>query len=391
MANINLLDNFSSIIFTSGNFVSEANFFPRVFNVPVAAASQIQYPDGSLQETFTIDGNTYSISFEVEHVVYVETDTEVVGLIGNDLYDDVDYNGSVYGGMYFDDYTEFMFLSTKALPERTILNALTFGTSFGSLVLNENNIIVTETFDNQVQAMGGNDWIIADDGSDTLLGGTGYDTINGGYGNDFLNGEAGNDVLFGEEDDDDLIGGAGNDQLFGGKGNDSLAGDGGADTLYGEAGSDNLDGGSGNDLLYGNEGSDALLGGSGKDKLYGGAGIDRLNGGTSGDYLYGGDSGDFLSGDGGWDKLIGGKGDDLLSGGDGHDRFIFSGRAGYDAISDFNVEEDTIVLRHTGRDSVDDLRFTEQGNDVLVGYGKGKILLMDTTLDEATHAHFEFG
>ncbi len=85
-----------------------------------------------------------------------------------------------------------------------------------------------------------------------------------------------------------------------------------ADDLRGESGkSETLLGGGGNDRLKGLSGNDRILGGEGNDRLYGNIGNDTLKGGA------------------------------------GADKFVFDSMltlANVDAISDFNVADDTIWL-----------------------------------------------
>ncbi|NVO28050.1 calcium-binding protein [Donghicola sp. C2-DW-16] len=391
MANINLFDRFSSIIFTYGFDVTAASFLPQTNLWNSASQIQSETATEAAYEEFYFEGDTYYLSVDVEEAVYAETANGMLALAGNDLSDFSDSNGDVYAAGYFGEDEAFAFMTSSPLSEKTVLNSFASGQSLGTTLLAGHNVIVVEDSDTRVDALGGNDWVIGGDGADSLNGGTGNDLLYGNYGRDVLNGDDGNDQLFGAENADTLNGGNGNDLLFGGDDWDKLYGDEGADSLYGEDGNDTLTGGTGTDLLSGDWGWDHLYGGQDKDKLYGGANSDYLNGGGGRDKLFGQDGDDTLLGGTGLDKLTGGKGDDTLTGGGGNDRFIFSGRAGHDTITDFDVDHDTIVLKHTGRESVDDLRFTQVDDDVLIGYGKGKILLLDTTLDDATHGHYVFG
>ncbi|MDQ6437245.1 calcium-binding protein [Mesorhizobium sp. LHD-90] len=250
----------------------------------------------------------------------------------------------------------------------------------------------------------GNDILIGEDGSDQMDGGGGRDRVsyeNMGSGaivslaDQSLNaGSAAGDILVGVED----LYGTSRDDTFYGDGNaNRLYGDMGADTLFGSGGNDTLNGGIGNDILHGGEGDDSLQGSNGNDVLHGGAGADTLRGFAStgddggsdtasyetatarvvaslqnranntgdaaGDRYYlidnlrGSDHGDSLAGDGfgnvidggaGNDTLRGYGGKDTLSGGDGKDIFVFSSAlsasANVDAITDFNVADDTIRL-----------------------------------------------
>jgi Ca2+-binding RTX toxin-like protein len=64
------------------------------------------------------------------------------------------------------------------------------------------DILTGDSFDNQIQGLGGNDLISGLGGNDALLGLDGNDTVRGGSGNDVLAGNRGRNVL---------VGGAGSD------------------------------------------------------------------------------------------------------------------------------------------------------------------------------------
>ncbi|MBE9171371.1 tandem-95 repeat protein, partial [Pleurocapsales cyanobacterium LEGE 06147] len=114
----------------------------------------------------------------------------------------------------------------------------------------------------------------------------------------------------------------GDDLYHGLNGNDTVRGDAGDDRLFGNNGNDTLNGGLGNDTLFGNNGEDQLFGDAGDDWLFG---------------------------DNGNDTLIGGTGNDTLTGGRGADRFIFnSPHEGVDTITDFSVNNDTLVFSAAG-------------------------------------------
>ena len=102
---------------------------------------------------------------------------------------------------------------------------------------------------------------------------------------------------------------------------------------------DSLDGGKGNDRLYGGDLNDILIGGSGRDYINGGDGNDAITGV------------DIVSfGVGEIDRLWGGDGEDTFILGnenrcfydDGNNRN--KGRSDYAFISDFDVNDDDILL-----------------------------------------------
>jgi Ca2+-binding RTX toxin-like protein len=72
-----------------------------------------------------------------------------------------------------------------------------------------------------------------------------------------------------------------------------------------------------------------------------------INAGMGDDKVTGGKGDDFLVGGAGNDTLSGGSGDDSLLGGGGSDTFLFAsgpGKGGLDAIQDFSVADDLILL-----------------------------------------------
>lgn len=155
------------------------------------------------------------------------------------------------------------------------LPALTVGTEGNDGV----SLLATEKL---YHALGGEDWIYANnvstyidggDGDDGLTGGGKADILFGGQGMDWLDGGLGNDILVGGEDDDGLIGNAGVDRLFGGSGYDYFYGGDNADYLWGEAGNDVLHGDAGPDAMYGGRGNDSFDAEAGNDIHNGGAGI----------------------------------------------------------------------------------------------------------------------
>ena len=231
-------------------------------------------------------------------------------------------------------------------------------------------------------------------GDDTLEGGPGNDTLVGGIGNDILSGGTGADLLDGGDGHDELTGGPGDDYLHGGGGADGLDGGSGADWLEGGAGSDALEGGDGDDILIGDN-FPAFL-------IYEEPVPAALNEQSMSDdpgeielisYLpFGGD--DTLSGGAGSDLLDGGYGNDELSGGPGADIFVFAYDSGYDVITDFRIDEDSIDLSaFDGIDTIDDLNLQQQGDDLvidLLAHGGGEITLQDVNQADLTDTHLIF-
>jgi Ca2+-binding RTX toxin-like protein len=100
----------------------------------------------------------------------------------------------------------------------------------------------------------------------------------------------------------------------------------------------------GNDQVYGGQEADQVSGNKGDDRVYGNWGNDTLDGGEGSDTLFGGRDNDVLSGGAGDDRLSGGVGNDSLWGGDGLDSFVFEKSSGIDAVEDFQIGSDKIVV-----------------------------------------------
>lgn len=151
-------------------------------------------------------------------------------------------------------------------------------------------------------------------GNDYIYGANGFDTIGGGAGNDTISGGDSADIVYGGTGDDLIFGGAGDPAYF-----HQLQGEGSTIT----------------ESLFGGEGNDTIWGGEGVDIAWGGAGRDRLLGEEGSDTLVGGAGNDWIAGD---------EGDDVLTGGADADGFMVSYDGSIDHVTDFNVEEDQLML-----------------------------------------------
>ena len=284
------------------------------------------------------------------------------------------------------------------------------------------DILVGDDEGNILYGESGGDVLVGVKGRDTLVGGEGNDTLLGGglhssfwgvvsdlseedptgifYFNrpdpltfaETLRGQAGDDVLIGgswhDANADQKVGaeeltlgsldqqeswgfnnvmwgGVGNDELHGANGFDTLGGGAGDDLIYGYGGIDRIFGGAGNDTIVGGAGDPELFhreegGGSiYVEELYGGAGNDEISGGEGDDYIFGGTGSDFLSG---------GAGDDTLLGGAGSDVFEFI--QGFDTLSDFNPDEDTLSLEF----GLSREQYKAQSQDTVIGGEAGLLL-----------------
>ena len=191
------------------------------------------------------------------------------------------------------------------------------------------------------------------------------EVIAGDSGENNLRGSQGGDAISGFESNDTLMGAPGDDFLFGGAGDDLLLGRPGHDVLSGGAGDDDMRGGLGNDYLNGDSGDDSIKGGSGNDTLvgydiFGDTPYVREN------FLLFTDEeavawpeyqepdapeANTLVGEEGNDALFLGAGD-VASGGADQDAFFIYEWANAEGnapeITDFNDEEDVLILRHYG-------------------------------------------
>ncbi len=210
---------------------------------------------------------------------------------------------------------------------------------------------------------------------DKLIGTNDGETIEGLGGNDTLNGKNGDDIL---------DGGKGKDTMNGGKGDDTYLVDNpkdvikesrnrGIDTVNASinytlknnvenlvlTGKKSLNG-------TGNNGKNEITGNDAKNVIKGKGGNDLLNGEGGSDRLFGDNGKDTLTGGGGNDILDGGKGNDTLTGGGGKDKFVFntkrpfrSSDVGVDAIEDFILGDDKIVLDRTTFNSLKNNQFRD--------------------------------
>ncbi len=277
-----------------------------------------------------------------------------------------------------------MLQNVRQNPEAPLTVVLTEGSGTNSIVLNGNNLTITNDNGDRSFELDRNTYLV-------LKGSAGDDNIsidlsnaapgilknfrvNAGLGDDTVEvtslpealrraaihvGDGADAVevaatvsqkllIYGGSGDDTLGGGAGNDVIHGGDGDDQLRGGDGHDRLVGRRGSDHI---------WGLNGSDTVLGGSADDKLYGGRGDDLMRGGRGNDRMFGSNGADVMAGNAGDDKVFGNHGADTLldialatvndhfEGGGGIDRFI-SGNVPVqeviDRLFDFTQEEDLI-------------------------------------------------
>ena len=121
------------------------------------------------------------------------------------------------------------------------------------------------------------------------------------------------------------------------------------------------------------------------------------------DWIMGADSGSYLNGHGSNDTLIGGDGDDVIvgglrrdvmTGGSGSDLFILQMGDDLDRITDFQFGAggDTLVFSGNGAvDGIEDLVFTQYGEDLRIRYGSNSTVILEhTLLSDVDGANFVF-
>ena len=247
----------------------------------------------------------------------------------------------------------------------------------------------------------GDDTLNGGAGDDTLNGGEGRDVLNGGAGNDLLtggedsdefNGGGGSDTvnlatpapLFGvpvqgplvvdlaegaadgedgREDTynsiENIIGGHGADTIYGDENNNVITGGNGADTLYGRGGHDTLDGGDGADTLEGGPGNDTYVNPGNNDTITekedegtdtvsyassdSAAVVDTVPANFEG--FVGSAVDDTITANNLGNVIEGGVGDDGITLGDGEDTVVYNKGDGSDTVTDFSVDEDTVILK----------------------------------------------
>jgi hypothetical protein len=144
-------------------------------------------------------------------------------------------------------------------------------------------------------------------------------------------------------------------------------------TFQGSQVDDGITASPGDDILNGNAGDDELEGNAGNDILDGGAGDDTLDGGAGDDTLTGGP---------GNDNIYGGLGNDTLTGGTGADTFHFYYGDGNNTITDWNGDQDEIIVYDSDGLSVDspEHKITYNSvNDVVYTLADGTSLTLKDT------------
>lgn len=285
------------------------------------------------------------------------------------------------------------------------------------------DLILGNELPEAIDALEGNDLVLAGGGDDKVSGGEGEDTLLGEEGDDVLIGDRGNDTMAGGAGDDRMIwnNGDGSDVMEGGEGFDTAVAN-GSDTAGDEfkitAGEDGrvrfervnfgpfsldigttevmaVNAGGGDDIITGGEGLADLIklelnGGAGNDRIIGGDGDDVLDGGDGNDVLVGFRGNDTMLGGAGRDTMVwnNGDGSDIMDGGKGKDKAVVNGsdgggdvfeiKAGEDGTVDFartNFGQFTLDISNTEK-----LVVRGQGGDDVITGGEGLQDLIDLKL-----------
>lgn len=170
------------------------------------------------------------------------------------------------------------------------------------------------------------------------------------------------------------------------------------DTFNMKGGDNAASGGAGDDIMRGGSGMDLLMGGADDDRLLGGANADMLICGPGDDFANGGSGNDVLVFQGsGTNSALGGLGDDIFifdsfnssAGGspnvlrttvrdlDPGDLLLF---CSFDGTLPATVEGTTLADLENG--TIDEFRWVEKANGVLIRAGDSRVLLRGLTADE---------
>jgi uncharacterized protein YkwD len=231
--------------------------------------------------------------------------------------------------------------------------------------------------DDQLSGLAGNDTLTGGDDNDTLDGGDGADKLIGGLGNDIYVVDNAADAIteaagggtdtvrsainyvLGTELENLMLTGTAALAGTGNAVNNSLTGNSANNTLDGKAGADTMAGGGGNDTYLVDSLADQIVEGTGggtdeirstvalttqtafvENYTFLGTIAVNFTGNSAANRITGTAAADTLNGNGGDDTLIGGAGTDSLTGGDGNDTYVIDSAS--DKIGDTGSIGDTV-------------------------------------------------
>lgn len=150
--------------------------------------------------------------------------------------------------------------------------------------------------------------------------------------------------------------------------------------------------GTGDLTVIGNSLGNAIKGNDGDNRIEGRGGADTIKGYDGHDTLLGGAGNDSLNAGDDNDLIAGGTGNDRMKGGKGLDSFVFLTGDGQDVITDFDEDEDSLLLGVSGFGTLAALtgHVTQQGSDVLFDFGGGHSLLVEDVKVAVILDHIQF-
>ncbi|MEM1130807.1 MAG: hypothetical protein AAGH83_09835 [Pseudomonadota bacterium] len=135
------------------------------------------------------------------------------------------------------------------------------------------------------------------------------------------------------------------------------------------------------DLKYtGDRNIDVFSGSIGDDRIFGKGDDDVLFGDRGKDRIFGGYADDFIDG---------GAGEDKLSGGTGADTFVFAQHKARDTITDFDVDEDVLMVMGP-ETQIGHLQMKNKKKGVLITSEAGEVQLTDVRKENLDASNFAF-
>ena len=363
---------------------------PEDDTIAAGGGDDIIYGDGGNDILYGGDGNDDLSAGAGDDEVYGEAGDDIIRLSGSgaQLFD-----GGSGNDTYIVDLGEwdpgYVMEINLANERHGIYQEIHEGSD---TVRNIENVTITSVVDHVIVGDENDNILISDTGNDTITGGDGDDTLTGGAGDDMLDGGDGDDIINDGKGTDFVDGGAGIDTLQRNLSDDYQdyafvpIFDLDLGKLYTEEYPDDFDTlisienlqveGNFHHTLIGDAANNSLIAGPGDDTLKGGAGNDTLTGGPGNDNIYGG------------------LGNDTLTGGTGADTFHIYYGDGNNTITDWNDDQDEIIVYDSDGLSVDSPEYKityNSVNDVVYTLADGTSLtLKDTKVPLANDGALSF-